>query len=103
MNEAEIEFKTKQEIDDLGKFENFHGITKENIRAFLVKPYLVQVDPDDLETEIRDMWVVLSPPSEMLVAFDPQQKIWAVIEPSSDENYIQVVFGASLSEALDGM
>lgn len=32
------------------QFDNQHGITTENLADFLVEPYSVAVDPDDLET-----------------------------------------------------
>lgn len=40
-------------------FVNHHGITTENLSSVLVDPFLVWVDPDDLETQPRAMWVVL--------------------------------------------
>ncbi len=47
------------EIAKREEFVNFHGITAENIETFLVTPFQVPVDPDDLETPVRPMWVVL--------------------------------------------
>ena len=40
-------------------FTNYHGITPATIRSFLVEPFTARTDPDDLETQPRDMWVVL--------------------------------------------
>lgn len=40
-------------------FTNFHGITPATVRSFLVEPFTARICPDDLETQPRDMWVVL--------------------------------------------
>ena len=72
------------ELVRLGRFRNLHGITPDNIQQFLVEPFPVNVDPDDLETLPRDMWVVLqtaqNPTSGYCVAFDPASSGWSVVE-----------------------
>lgn len=103
MTEQEIKNLVGESLSELDEFNNFHGITKENINSFVVPPYQVIVDPDDLETEKRNMWVVLNPPGNYLIAYDIFHKGWSVIESGSSNEYVQVVVGSSLAEALDGM
>lgn len=46
-------------VCELGNFENFHGITTQNLSEFLVEPVKVLVDPDDLENDPYAMWIVM--------------------------------------------
>lgn len=103
MNSSEIENILKKEILTLKGFENFHGITSNNINDFIVAPYEAKVDPDDLETQERNMWVVLNVSKEFKVAYDSLLENWVVIEPKSESDFVAVVHGDSLGEALDGM
>lgn len=91
------------ELNRLHGFTNFHGITKENVRDFVVLPYRVRVDPDDLETSERDMWVVLNLAKEALIAIDPLTKNLSLLHSLPSGQYVQVITGAVLSEVLDGM
>ena len=84
-------------------FDNYHGITTDKVMKFTVEPFPVTVEPDDLETEEREMWVVLDPPGGYLVAFDPLYEVWAVIEQTEKTKFIQVISGEALAEALHGM
>jgi hypothetical protein len=59
MDRAEIEAILEVELASLGPFQNLHGIRLSNVRTFSVPPSAVLVDPDDLETQARSMWVVL--------------------------------------------
>jgi hypothetical protein len=103
----EIRSIIEVEISKKEPFINFHGITRKNLRSFLVEPYEILVDSDDLETEPRNMWVVLqeskSPEEGYLVVYDPAGKIWGVAEHLKDNNYILVIVADSFTEALDGM
>ena len=103
MNSQKIKKLVYEQISSAIEFKNFHGVTKDNISTFLVEPYSVLVDPDDLETEERKMWVTLQPPGELLIAFDPLKESWAVIESLNNNKFLQVVSGETLAEALDGM
>lgn len=103
MNSQIIKKLVSEQINSAIAFENLHGITKENLSTFLVEPYSVLVDPDDLETEEREMWVTIQPQDELLIAFDPLKESWAVIEPLNNDKFLQVVSGETLAEALDGM
>jgi len=88
------------------RFVNMHGITAENLHDFLVRPYLVFVDPDDLETQPRDMWVVLETSESMggyVIIYDEVNNYWGVAEQIDKSNYILVVAADSLAEALEGM
>jgi hypothetical protein len=88
-------------------FHNWHGITSENIRSFLVEPFAVWTDPDDLETRFRAMWVVLQecrkPTEGYVIVYDPLSKSWNVAEHVKGGDYIVVITGPSLARALEGM
>ena len=88
-------------------FENFHGITPANVRSFLVPPYEATVDPDDCENAPRPMWVVLQerrdPAEGYVVVFDPSDSSWGVAEQAANQEFLLVVSGSSLQEALRGM
>ena len=105
MEHVEVASILEAELAGLGEVQNFHGITKANIRSFLVEPYRVLVDPDDLETEPREMWAFLQerPHEGYLLAFDPLLRSWSVIERTGATAFIQVTSSASLAGALNGM
>lgn len=88
-------------------FSGSHGISPDNVIDFAVDPYLVLVDPDDLETSPREMWVVLqqlpSATEGYLIALDPLTLAWVVAEYVGDGNFQAIVSAPSLSEALEGM
>ncbi len=103
MNVAKIKQLVQEQLANIGSFDNFHGLTKENLSSFLVDPYAVYVEPDDLETTKREMWVVLSVTSELFVAYDPLQNHWSIIEPYKNNGFVQVVSGETMVEVLNGM
>ena len=65
------------------------------------------VDPDDLETSPRDMWIVLRerPLSDdgYVVVYDPLDSGWGVAEKVDTEAYVLIVCADSLAEALNRM
>ena len=107
MDSSTIKSLVERELQREQPYVNYHGISPANIRSFLVEPFTVRTDPDDLETQPRDMWVVLqerSTPTEgYLIVYDPFKKTWGVAEHTVNNRYILVVSAPSLSEALDGM
>jgi len=105
MEHAEIASILEAALAELGEVQNFHGVTKANIRSFLVQPYRVLVDPDDLETKPREMWAVMQVRSNegYVLAFDPLLRSWSVIGRTSATAYVQVISSTSLAEALNGM
>ena len=108
MDKSIVKSKVAEEIAKIGSLSNFHGITKENIETFLVEPFTVLVDPDDLETTTRPMWVVLQERKDInegySIAYDPYSDGWAVIEHAGmDNHFIAVTWGDTLAEALDSM
>ena len=103
MTEQEAQDLLKSELNRLGQFNNFHGITEESLEKFTLPPYKVLVDPDDLETEERYMWVVLKISEQTLIAIDPLEKGWSVLHPLHGDKFVQVIGEESLAEALDGM
>jgi hypothetical protein len=87
-------------------FTNYHGITLATIRSFLVEPFTVRTDPDDLETQPRDMWVVLQErhtPDGYVVVYDPTSKAWGVAEQAGGGGYTLIVSASSLAGALSSM
>ncbi len=86
-------------------FHNWHGIIPENIRSLFVEPFAVRTDPDDLETQARDMWIVLQehrkPTEGFAIAYDPLNNSWGVAEHVQGDDFIQVITGPSLARALD--
>lgn len=72
---ASIRQVVDAEIGKRDEFMNLHGITVDNVESFLVAPFKVPVDPDDLETQVRPMWVVLQesddPTHGYVIVYDP--------------------------------
>ncbi len=103
MNEEEVKKLLNTELSSLDTFKNYHGVTRENLKQFIVSPYKVLVDPDDQETEERYMWVVLKVSEQSLIAIDPLEKLWLVLNPLQGGRFIQTICEETLAEALDGM
>ena len=107
MDSSSIKSLVEHELQREQPYVNYHGISPTNIRSFLVEPFTVRTDPDDIETQPRDMWVVLqergTPTEGYVIVYDPLKKIWGVAEHTGNNRYILVVSAPSLSEALDGM
>jgi hypothetical protein len=106
MDAGDVEQIVEAALDGTA-FDNFHGITPENVRRFLVEPRLVDVAPDDGEPGARTtpMWIVLAvrpPDGGHLVVFDPASRDWGVAE-STRTGYVLIVTADSLAGALDGM
>jgi len=108
MDKSVVKSKVKEEISKIDSLNNFHGITKKNIESFLVEPFTVDVDPDDLETTKRKMWVVLQERKDVnegySIAYDPFSNDWAVIESAGKNlDFILVTSGETIAEALESM
>lgn len=108
MNISEVNAKIEEELQRSDPFDNSHGITHANLRRFLVEPYEAAVDPDDLESATRKMWIVLherpsSPHEGYVVAYDPICATWAVAERGSTVDFVQVVAAETLATALEAM
>ena len=108
MEKSKVREILEVELSKHASFENWHGITKENINKFLVEPIAVTVNPDDLETSKRKMWVVLQTQNDIKkghsIAYDFWQKHWAVIEYKGKENEsVQATAEPTLAEALGSM
>lgn len=103
MTKDEVNLLLNEELNRLDEFDNYHGITKDNLNKFLIDPYQVLVDPDDLETDERNMWVVLKLSEQSLVAIDPLDKSWSVLHPLQKGKFIKTIGEETLAEALDGM
>lgn len=103
MNADKVKALLRQQLPI--KQANFHSITPDSIDSFLVEPYAVHVDPDDLETEPRNMWVVLEEKGDCnyLIAYDPPNNAWAVIEKDSKGAFVQVVSGDTFEKAMVSM
>ena len=107
MDSASIKKLVEDELVRADSFTNYHGITRSNLRSFLVEPFAIRVDPDDLETQPRDMWVVLKenskPTDGYVIVYDPATKDWGVAEHVREKGYILVISADSLAKAIDGM
>ena len=108
MEKSKVREILEVELSKYAPFENWHGITKENINKFLVKPTAVTVDPDDLETSKRKMWVVLQTENDIKkgysIAYDFWQQHWAVIAYTGKANeFVQITAEPTLAEALGSM
>ena len=107
MDSSTIKSLVERELQSEQPYVNYHGISPANIRSFLVEPFTVRIDPDDLETQPRDMWVVLqvrgTPTEGYVIVYDPLKKTWGVAEHTGNNRYTLVVSASSLNEALDGM
>jgi hypothetical protein len=107
MDSSTIKRLLEDELARGERFSNWHGFTPENLRSCLVEPFAVQVDPDDLETSPRMMWVVLQlsrkPTEAYRIVYDPLSKQWAVVEHVKDNEYVAIIFASSLAGALTAM
>lgn len=109
MTKEDIKRVLETEVTTISSFENFHGITQDNLRKFLVDPYQVLVLPDDGgETETRHMWVVLQefkdPEKGYLIAYDPLTRQWELIEKLQEKGeYLDVLGADTLADALTSM
>ena len=107
MKSQDVRDILKKELEKGEKFSNLHGITRQNLKHFLVKPFKVYVDPDDLETEARKMWIVLTerknPKEGYVIVYDPLERNWGVAEHHKDGKYILVVESETFEDALDDM
>lgn len=103
MNRKSIESLIRARVRNIGDFNNDHGLTKSSLPFFMVDPYPVWVEPDDLETAPREMWVALDTPGDYLVACDPLLNGWSLIEPWKGDRFVQVISGERLEGVLDGM
>jgi hypothetical protein len=107
MDSSKVRALVESELARGEPFSNFHGITPDNVRSFLVEPFIIRTDPDDLETLPRDMWVVLqecgAPTEGYVVVYDPLKQTWGVAEHVRGADYILIAGASSLAEALEGM
>lgn len=100
--------RVRQEVRDqiarTKAFTNSHGITPDTLASCCVDPYPVTVDPDDLESRPREMWVAFKEPRAdgLLVALDTLDGSWVVVE-KTPRGFIAVVSERTLWGALNGM
>ena len=74
-------------------FANWHGITSENIREFLIDPIEVTVVVWGQEPGPRPMWLVLQEEEALegyLVAFDPSSRMWGLVTHDRDDRFTLV-------------
>jgi len=107
MDSSSIKKLVEDELACGDSFTNSHGVTPANIRSLLVEPFAVPTNPDDLETQSRNMWVVLqerpTPTDGYVVVYDPATQDWGVAEHTGDGGYTLVVSSSSLAQALSDM
>jgi hypothetical protein len=109
MDAATVRLLVEQQLESSDSFVSMHGIAAPSVRSRLVDPFKATVDPDDLKTSPRPMWVVLqerpSPYDGYVVVYDPSTGDWGVAELSEDDpkKNVLVVAASTLQGALDGM
>lgn len=109
MDAANVRLLVEQQLESSDSFVNMHGVAARNVRSRLVDPFEATVDPDDLKTSPRPIWVVLqerpSPYDGYVVVYDPATGDWGVAELSEDDprKNVLVVVASTLQGALDGM
>lgn len=107
LNSSTVRKLLEDELARGEPFRNWHGITVQNVHAFLVEPFPVLTDPDDLETKPRTMWVVLQECAKTtegyVIVYDPLSETWNVAEHLKDDHYRVVITCPSFAQVLDGM
>lgn len=97
LNILTVKILLEDELTRGEPFRNRHGITPQNIHAFLVEPFPVLTEPDDLETQTRTMWVVLQecaePTEGYVIVYDPHSETWNFAEHLNDDHYKRTVGG----------
>jgi len=96
------------ELDKKEAFDNWHGISQENIKIHLVDPYPVTVVSTIEGDDPTEMWVVLlerkTESEGYLIAYCPSQREWCLVETLADGRYLCDIAGdESLAEALSNM
>lgn len=106
MNADDISRLVQKELQKGEVVNNNHGITAANLKQFLVSPFAVTVDPDDLETTPRLMWVVLQelkdPKQGYVIVYDAHNSTWGVAEHQKS-GFVLIVSADSFIIALDSM
>jgi len=107
LHSSDVKKLVEEQLSRGDSFANFHGITAENVRSFVVDPFPVRINPDDLETTPRQMWIVLqecpAPTEGYVVVYDPCHETWGVAEHVGRGDYVLVISTPSLAKAIDGM
>ena len=107
MDSSTVKRPVERELQRQQQYVNYHGISLADIRSFLVDPFPVRTDTDDMETRPLDTWVVLqergTPTEGYVIFFDPLENSWGVAEHAGNDLYTLVVSASSLNEARDGM
>ena len=80
-------------------FDDFHGLTPENLREFLVVPHAVAITSDDEESSPKLMWAVLAQRPETPLVLQPSDRGW-VVARRAPLGWIQVAWADSLGGAL---
>ena len=96
--------RIRAEVQAVGPFVNWHGITAENLSKHLVEPYRIVVNFSGWPTT---MWVVVheypDPRKGYLVAYHPADKEWCLVERLGEEYVCDIAGDESLAEALSNM
>ncbi len=108
MKKDKIQSVLTRELEKRDRFENWHGITAENLTAHLVEPYSVTVVADGDGTDPTVMWIVLrellDESAGYLIAYCPSQKEWCLVERLGYGTYLCDTAGdKSLADALSNM
>jgi hypothetical protein len=105
----EIRRLIESELVEAGEFRGSHGITSENIRRFLVKPYLARFEEPANERRRVELWVVLDECEHdategYLVVFNDRTRAFGVAsKPSRDRRGTVIGYFPSLIDTLEEM
>jgi hypothetical protein len=109
MTRTEIRALLAEELGKDEAFDNWHGITRDNLQNHLVEPFLVTASVDEGgHTDTEEMWVVLreraAEASGYLIAYCPSSREWCLVERLENGVYLCDTAGeASLAAALSSM
>jgi hypothetical protein len=108
MKKEDIQNLVAAELAKSDFFDNWHGITRANLKDHLVEPYLVTTISDPNGSDPSDTWIVLreyeSESKGYLIGFCPSQQEWCLVEKLDDERYLCDTQGdKSLAAALSNM
>lgn len=108
MNKYDITGILKSDLSLKSEFENWRGISQNNLRQFLVDPYPADVFGEYPKTPPVKMWIVLhekeSPPYGNTVGYDQVKKEWYVAKHTREGQYLcDTVGNRHFADALNHM
>lgn len=95
-----------QELE-AGDFDNWHGITRSNIRAHLIPPVLEEYEDAIEQSCVRKYWSILheNPPGKKgyTVFYSEEARMFGLAVPGKTARYTSIGLYGTLLETLSGM